>query len=145
MQGKEEEAKKCYELATLGASEVAGMLYYYDQPADMLLYQGLSYKKLSDEKKARAKFDMLLEYGETHMGDTFKQDYFAVSMPDFAIFDEDMTKKNRLHCLYVSGLGRLGLGDTKKALKDFDEVLKEDKCHQNALLYKNECDSIKIL
>lgn len=145
MQGKETEAKECYKLATLGASEVAGMLYYYDQPADMILYQGLSYKKLSDEKKAKEKFDMLLEYGEAHMGDTFKQDYFAVSMPDFAIFDEDMTKKNYLHCLYVSGLGRLGLGDIKKAVKDFNEVLKEDRCHQNALLYKNECEIIKIL
>ncbi|HIX29458.1 MAG TPA: DUF5107 domain-containing protein, partial [Candidatus Blautia stercoravium] len=34
--GQEKEAEACWEKAVLGAQEPAGMMYYYDQPADMI-------------------------------------------------------------------------------------------------------------
>ncbi|MBQ7679092.1 MAG: DUF5107 domain-containing protein, partial [Butyrivibrio sp.] len=38
--GEPDAARESFERAILGAQEVAGVMYYYDQPADMLLYQG---------------------------------------------------------------------------------------------------------
>ena len=49
--GETEEAKACFEKATEGAMEVAGMMYYYDQPADMILCQGLALEKLGRKRK----------------------------------------------------------------------------------------------
>lgn len=131
-----EEAKSCYEKATLGNQEPAGMMYYYDQPADMILYQALAFQKLGNNREANARFYKLLDYGEEHIRDQAKIDYFAVSLPDFLIFDENLTLKNEAHCYYLMGLAHLGLGQKDKAAEDFDEVLKRDCSHQNGIIYK---------
>ncbi|MCR5486972.1 MAG: DUF5107 domain-containing protein [Lachnospiraceae bacterium] len=134
--GKTAEARECFEKATLGVMEPAGMMYYYDQPADMILYQGLAKEKLGKQAEANARFYKLIDYGEQHLRDRFKMDYFAVSMPDMSVFDADMDDRNRAHCYYLMGLGNLGLGRQDKAVKYFDEVLRIDSCHQNAMLYR---------
>ena len=135
LMGDEDKAKECFEKATLGAMEVAGMMYYYDQPADMILYQGLAKEKLSDQKAANSRFYKLLDFGEQHLRDEFKMDYFAVSMPDMSVFDADMTKKNEIHCYYLMGLANLGLGKKSEAVKHFNKVLEMDNTHQNAYIY----------
>ncbi len=133
--GDREKADECYEKATLGAMEVAGMMYYYDQPADMILYQGLAKEKLSDKTGANARFYRLLDYGEKHLRDTFKMDYFAVSMPDMSVFDADMTEKNEVHCYYLMGLANLGLGRVNDAIILFKKVIEMDNTHQNSYIY----------
>ena len=110
-------------------------MYYYDQPADMILFQGLAYRKLGDSKKANARFYKLKDYGEKHQSEPFRMDYFAVSMPDFTIFDEDMTEKNRLHCLYLIGLADIGLGNSKEAAEYFAKVTAVNPAHQKARHY----------
>ncbi|MBE5872502.1 MAG: DUF5107 domain-containing protein [Lachnospiraceae bacterium] len=135
MLGDSKAARENFKKATLGAMEPAGMMYYYDQPADMILYQGLAKEELGAHVEANARFYKLLDYGEHHFYDVFKMDYFAVSMPDFAIFDEDMNEKNRAHCYYLMGLGKLGLGEKKQATEYFKKVLKIDPAHQNAGIY----------
>ncbi len=134
--GDREMADKCYEKATLGAMEVAGMMYYYDQPADMILYQGLAKEKLGDQMSANARFYRLLDYGEKHLRDTFKMDYFAVSMPDMSVFEADMTMKNKVHCYYLMGLANLGLGKKSDAAEFLKKVIAMDNTHQNAYIYK---------
>ena len=138
--GQETRARECFEKATLGAQEVAGVLYYYDQPADMILYQGLSFRKLGQQKAANARFYRLLDYGEQHLTDEYTNDYFAVSMPDMSVFDADMTSKIRVHCHYLMGLGHLGLGDMTAAARDFSEALRLDPNHQNAGIYHAMCE-----
>ena len=44
-------------------------MYYYDQPADMILYKGLAKKELGDTKAAHACFNKLMDYGERHVYD----------------------------------------------------------------------------
>ena len=135
MLGDHKAARENFKKATLGAMEPAGMMYYYDQPADMILYQGLAKEELGSHMEANARFYKLLDYGEHHFYDVFQMDYFAVSMPDFAIFEEDMNEKNRAHCYYLMGLGKLGLGEKKQAAEYFKKVLKIDPAHQNAGIY----------
>ena len=132
---EDDAARECFEKATLGAMEVAGMMYYYDQPADMILYQGYAKEKLGAQQEANARFYKLLDYGEQHLRDEFRMDYFAVSMPDMSVFDADMTEKNRIHCYYLMGLANLGLGRKAEALHFFEEALKRDCYHQNARIY----------
>ena len=133
--GNKDAAIEFYNKATLGAMEPAGMMYYYDQPADMILYQGLAKQKLGEQAEANSRFYKLVDYGEQHFRDVFTMDYFAVSMPDFAIFDEDMNDKNRAHCYYLMGLGNLGLGNATIAADNFQKALKIDPNHQNAAIY----------
>ena len=137
--GDETRAKECFEKATLGRSEPAGMMYYYDQPADMILFQGLGFRELSDETAANARFYKLIDYGEYHVDDKFKMDYFAVSMPDMSVFDSDMDIKNRVHCYYLMGLGKMGTGNRTEAAKWFEKALLLDKNHQLSALYLKLC------
>ena len=133
--GKEETAKEYYELAAVGNEEPAGMMYYNDQPADMILYQGLALKKLGRKAAANARFYKLIDYGEQHSFDSVRIDYFAVSLPDFMIFEEDWDKRNQVHCCYLIGLGNLGLGNVAKAKEAFAKALKLDQNDLNCILY----------
>ena len=62
-------------------------------------------------------------------------DYFAVSLPDFLVFDVDMNERNRLHCHYMMALGCLGLSDNPAAAKHFEAVLALDASHPGASLH----------
>lgn len=134
--GNPDEALRCFHRAEKGDNEPAGAMYYYDQPADMILYQGLAHKEIGDTKAAQACFNKLMDYGERHLNDRVKDDFFAVSLPDFLIFDDDMNKKNRAHCHYLMGLAYLGYGDREKAREQFDQALQYDYNHQNCRIYR---------
>lgn len=135
--GCPDEALQCFERASVGPDEPAGMMYYYDQPADMILYQGLAKMKLDRPREGRARFYRLIDYGEQHMKNNMRIEYFAVSLPDFLIFEDDLNVKNQAHCCYLIGLGNLGLGNTEEAKAFFDQALKLDGNHLNALRYRN--------
>ena len=131
-----EGAEECFHLAELGDNEPAGAMYYYDQPADMILYKGLAKQKLGKTKEAHACFNKLMDYGERHLNDVVKNDFFAVSLPDFLIFEDDMDKRNKAHCYYLMGLANLGMGQKEKAVEEFDKALEYDFNHQNCRIYK---------
>ncbi|MDO4323410.1 MAG: DUF5107 domain-containing protein [Lachnospiraceae bacterium] len=133
--GDTKSAGDCFEKATEGTDEPAGMMYYNDQPADMILYKGLAFEKLGNQRAANACFYKLLDYGEKHIRDNMRIDYFAVSLPDFLIFEENLNLKNEAHCYYLMGLGNLGTGKRQEAASCFAEVLKRDRSHQNGILY----------
>lgn len=107
-------------------------MYYNDQPADLILYQGLALRKLGREDEAKARFHKLLDYGETHIFDEMRIDYFAVSLPDLLIFDDDLNARNRAHCNYLIALGSYGLGDRARAEAAYREVLAIDPAHMGA-------------
>lgn len=137
-QGKYDEAKTCFETATIGTDEPAGAMYYNDQPADMILYQGLAFEKLGKTREAKSRFYRLIDYGEQHLNDEGKIEYFAVSLPDFLIFDEDYTKKNRAHCCYLMALGNIGLQNREKAAEFLNEALEIEPSHMMATLYQKQ-------
>lgn len=55
-----------------------------------------------------------------------KIDYFAVSLPDLLIFEEDLNRKNVSHCLFMKGLGHLGRKETQRAEECFEEIRTKD-------------------
>ena len=134
-QGRMEEAGKCYETAAVGTDEPAGMMYYNDQPADMILYQGLAYLKLGRVREARSRFYRLIDYGEQHLEDRARIEYFAVSLPEFLIFDEDYTARNRAHCYYLMALGNIGLGNREKADAFMKEAAAIEPSHMMCRIY----------
>lgn len=134
--GNESAAVFHLELAAEGNEEPVSAMYYNDQPADMILYQGLACRALGREEKARSRFHRLISYGEKHYYDRVRMDYFAVSLPDLQLFDEDLSFRNRIHCEYLIALGSYGLGDMERAATSFDAVLKADCSHQGAIMHR---------
>ena len=128
--GETEEAFVNLTKACYGESEPVGMMYYNDQPPEMIYYQGLAYRKLGDEEQAVERFRKLEDYGKKHIGDEIKIDYFAVSLPDLLIFEENLDERNRKHCLFMMSLGLKGLGRSDEAEKCAEELLTMDNAHQ---------------
>ena len=134
--GNEDAAVAQLELAAVGDEEPASAMYYNDQPADMILYQGLANRALGREERATSRFYKLISYGEKHYYDEVKIDYFAVSLPDLQLFDDDLTLRNRVHCDYLIALGSYGLGDDARAERSYDAVLATEHAHQGAVIHK---------
>lgn len=134
--GRAKEADRYWKLATLGSSELAGAMYYNDQPADLILYQGLAFERLGDAAAAKTRYHRLLDYGEAHLFDEVKIEYFAVSLPDLQLFEDNLTDRNRLHCQYLIALGSHGMGDLERAREMYDLVLKKEPAHLGAHIHR---------
>ena len=136
--GQLEDAEAYFKKATIGLSEPTQAIYYNDQQPDKIFYQGLAWKKLGHVTNAEKIFKRLISFGELHMDDKIKIDYFAVSLPDLLVFDLDLNLRNRNHCHYLIGLGYLGLnhGNQKEAEMHFDIVLKNDINHFGAAIHR---------
>ncbi len=126
-----------YKLASRGSGDISSAVYYNDQPPEMMFYQALAYRELGDEKAARSRFNKLIDYARQHIGDHVDIDYFAVSLPDFLIFETDLDKKNFVDCCYMAALGHLGLGNTEKAKKFINDGLEVNVSHQGLIELKH--------
>jgi len=135
-QGNAEAARVHFQKATGGLREPTSAIYYNDQPPDMIFYQGLAYQKIDKPDQAEQIFQRLLEFGRQHLNDDVLMDYFAVSLPNFLVFDDDLSLRNRIHCHYMMALGYLGLGDHLQACSHFDQVLAMDRNHFGANIHR---------
>lgn len=136
--GEQERSKYYFKLATIGSSEPAQAFFYNDQQPDKIYYQGLAFQALNKIAEAKSRFNKLIDHGRKHLFDTCKIDYFAVSLPDLAIWEDNLDIRNQIHCYYVMGLGHLGLGDLAKAKHYFEEVLARDINHVDSQIFLRE-------
>ncbi|MDO9613271.1 MAG: DUF5107 domain-containing protein [Bacteroidota bacterium] len=107
-----EQADLFWQRAAMGLSEPSVAIFYNDQQPGTIFYQGLALKKLGKTDEAMKRFDLLVEFGKAHLKDQVKIDYFAVSLPDLLIWEDDLFARNRQLCQYLIGLGLLGKGNT---------------------------------
>ena len=133
--GNTAEATKYFELASEGLSDPSPAIFYNDQQPDKIFYQGLALQKLNRNEEANVRFKNLINYGNDHMNDEVKLDYFAISLPDLLIWEEDLNDINKIHCNYLIGLGELGLNNQEKANNSFAKVIAMDLYHLPAHLH----------
>ncbi len=137
--GDIKKAEEYFRLAASGSQEPGSVLYYNDQPSDFIYYRGLANLKLGFTYAAKKSFHQLLTFGEQHLFDEVEYDFFAVSLPEIEVFQEDLSLRNIQYCNCLRALGLLGLGEKEKAEKLFDEILLKQCDYQLALARKNEC------
>ena len=125
-----QQATNFWELAIKGNSEPVAAIFYNDQKPDKILYQGLALLKLNRAGEAKIIFDKLISYGKKHLSDNIKLDYFAVSLPDLLIWDDDLNLRNVIHCKYMMSLGYYGLGERDKMMDLLNDVRTLDLNHQ---------------
>ncbi|MNQ04986.1 tetratricopeptide repeat protein [compost metagenome] len=124
--GDQENAHRNFAKATLGSPEPVQAFFYNDQQPDKIFYQGLAWRELGDEDKARSRFNKLIAHGEKFLFEKCRIDYFAVSLPDLAIWDDDLNDRNKVHCYYVMALGYSGLGNDIESEKYYNKIKELD-------------------
>ena len=117
--GDEEGSKVCFRKA-------AGT---QTPPSRMTYYQALAMQELGEEAASARKLEDLLAFAEKQMHSEVKIEYFATSLPNFLIFEDDLHRRNRVDCTFLKGLAYLGLGQTSEAEKAFGDVLALDANH----------------
>jgi hypothetical protein len=131
------EANQNFDKAKQGDTIPAQAIFYNDPQPENIFYQGKAWQKTGDPEYARQLFNNLVTFGKQHMHDKIRIDYFAVSLPELMVFDQDLDQKNHVHCLYIMGLGLLGLDDREAANDCFKSVLEKDVNHTGAMLHLN--------
>jgi Tfp pilus assembly protein PilF len=130
--GRDTEATAFWIKSTIGLKEPAQAFFYNDQQPDKIFYQGLSYLKLGDDQSANECFSNLIAYGQKHQNDKIKMDFFAVSLPDLMIFDDDLSTLNYIHCQYLIALGNLGKKEYTESSKSFEKIFLHDVNHSGS-------------
>jgi tetratricopeptide (TPR) repeat protein len=134
-------AQSYFKEASAGLNEVSTAMFYNDQQPDTIFFRGLALMKLGKENEAQQCFNLLIEYGEKHQNDNIKIDYFAVSLPDLLIWEDDLDARNHQSCLYLMALGHWGKGELTKAKSLLAMVLNNDPAHPKAgVFYKEICN-----
>lgn len=143
--GDDEKVYQYLKLATYGDDEPVQAIFYNDPQPDKIFYQGLAWLKLGKIDKANSIFDKLLTFGKEHLHDSIAIDYMAVSLPDLLVFEQDLSFKNHIHCLYMMGLAQLGFGNVEEAITYFDQVLQLNNSHMGACIHKKMVPFLKQL
>lgn len=126
-----------YEKATKGKFNLSSMRYYNDTPSDMYFFRTMAFGKLGDRKKFIGGCNTLINYAEEHIGDKPEIDYFAVSLPDFLIFEGNLERDNYVHCCFLAALGYYGKGMMDKANEFIEMGLEKNCSHEGLLVIKN--------
>ena len=107
--GDEARARECFEKAASGSQVPEPVRYYNDQPSDYIYYQGLAWAALGEPEKAKKSFHQLIIFGEQHLFDRVGYDFFAVSMPELEVYQDDIQQRSDDYCRRLIALGRRGL------------------------------------
>jgi tetratricopeptide (TPR) repeat protein len=117
--GDEEGSKSCFRKAA--STETP--------PSRMTYYRALAMKELGEEGASVRQLEGLLAFTEKQEYSEVKIDYFATSLPNFLIFEDDLQKRSRVECMFLKGLAYLGLEQTSEAKRAFRDVLALDPNH----------------
>jgi tetratricopeptide (TPR) repeat protein len=89
-------------------------------------FQALALEALGDSGAAHAASEGLAEVARRLMETEPKIDYFATSLPNLLLFDDDLGKRNRIDALLLSALASHGLGDARAAIHQLRRVIDQD-------------------
>ena len=117
--GRESEARGYWSRAVEGESPITWITYY----------RALSNLALGRHAEAKQMLHEMRAFAEKQSRVKVKIDYFATSLPNFLLFEDDLDKRNRIDCLFIVALAELGEGKTDRALDLLKEVLTMDPNH----------------
>lgn len=86
-------------------------------------HRGCALRALGREEDARRLFGELQTYGETRIGQTAQIDYFATSLPNLLVFEEDLQARRDAEHHLLAALGAMGLGDAAAARRHLAATL----------------------
>lgn len=135
--GDNPQAARCFQRATQGGSSLDAGRYYNDQPVDYLFWQGMALHALGEEAQARRHFQSFLSWVDSQAATPPEADFFAVSLPDLVVLDTPAEAKHRQHCLFISALGHLGLGDVARCESSLNVLLEMNPSHDKAHLIRH--------
>jgi tetratricopeptide (TPR) repeat protein len=92
-------------------------------------FQALALRSLNQPEAGHVVLKELEHYAIELLKTEAKIDYFATSLPNLLLFEDDLEKRNRIEANVLIALAKEGLGDRAVAIDLLREVLAEDTNH----------------
>jgi len=119
--GREDEARRCWAKAA-DDSPITWLSYY----------RAISLDALGRKEEAASLLNHMRDFAQKQMGTEVKIDYFATSLPNLLLFEDDLQKRNQVDCLFLLALSELGLRNPERAMALLNQVLSLDCNHMAA-------------
>ncbi|HWB84295.1 MAG TPA: DUF5107 domain-containing protein [Bryobacteraceae bacterium] len=92
-------------------------------------YRALALRKLGREEEAASALRELQASATRNMAEPARIEYFATSLPNFLLFDDDLELRKQVGASFLCALAQLGLGQSGQAAVLREEVLRLDPNH----------------
>jgi tetratricopeptide (TPR) repeat protein len=122
--GRETEAREYWMRAAAGNDSITWLSYF----------RAASLEALDRQTEATALLKDMRSFAEKRMESEPTIDYFATSLPNLLLFEDDFQKRNRVEHLFEIALAELGLKNKKRAHELLKQVLSLDCNHIAAQL-----------
>ena len=120
--GCEDEARQCWTSASDDHSPITWLSYY----------RAMSLDALGRKQEAVGLLNDMREFAQKQMEAEVKIDYFATSLPNLLLFEDDLQRRNQVDCLFLLALSELGLRNHERATELLNQVLSLDCNHMAA-------------
>lgn len=127
--GNNEAARIAFEASASEAGDFSNMSVVEHSPLTWHRAQALH--ELGKTEQARKMFRSLLAYAERKMAEPAKIDYFATSLPNLLVFDEDLQARAKADAWLLSALANHGLGKVQAARIALENVIAFDRADQH--------------
>ena len=128
--GQVEEARTAFEASAAEEGDFSEMAVTLHSP--LSYYRGLSLRKLGQEEDSQMLFRDLLKFAQEGLGQEARIDYFATSLPDLLVFEEDLQRRRDAEHHLLAALAHHGLGDIDAATKALKLVMAFNRADQHA-------------
>jgi tetratricopeptide (TPR) repeat protein len=129
--GREDLARRCFELSCSEQSDFSAMAVTAHSP--LSYYRGLALRELGRETEAQALFTDLKRFAEERLAQPARIDYFATSMPNLLVFEEDLQARQDAEQHLLIALAYHGLHDAASARAHLEQTLNFTNCEPLAL------------
>jgi tetratricopeptide (TPR) repeat protein len=120
--GREDEASQCWTRTTDDDSPITWLTYY----------RATSLDALGRKQEAASLLNQMRDFAQKQMEAVVKIDYFATSLPNLLLFEDDLQKRNQVDCLFLLALSELGLRNRERAMELLNQVVSLDCNHMAA-------------
>jgi tetratricopeptide (TPR) repeat protein len=117
--GKPDRARRYWEQAAAPVTATNRFSYY----------RALSLRALGRGDEGRSELRAVEDFANRGIEEKLQIDYFATSLPNFLLFEDDLQARNRVECLFLRGLAKQGLNRPEEAALDFRAALVLDRNH----------------
>ncbi|MCA9237012.1 MAG: DUF5107 domain-containing protein [Planctomycetales bacterium] len=120
-QGRSDEARAAFEAAAAEQGDFSEMAVAEHSP--LSYFRGLALRELGRQDESQALFRALRDFAEQRIGQEARIDYFATSLPNLLVFEEDLQQRRDAEHGLLLALACRGLGDDKAAGAALNQVL----------------------
>jgi tetratricopeptide (TPR) repeat protein len=133
-----QEAANHFHASATEAGDFAEMAVIAHSP--LSYYRGLSLRELGRDDEARVLFEGLRKHGERRLLESAQIDYFATSLPNLLVFEEDLQGRRAAESHLLIAMAYHGLGDVVAAREALAKVMAFTNADQHAINLKLELD-----